>query len=195
MFFTLCDIPKQDVKDDKGPRKLGRLEHFCCLTDSFRPKPSWMPDGIDFSAIQPSCESGTLRSLHISFSVETQLELDKFLDKQAIETLSCHDILMPSILDGGGHRGHVAEFLEWVDEFPNLSTIGVFPQKTENAWMTVGKVLRRRPDIKTLYTDALHGVHRDEVLEYAAKNDVTIIHASRVPEPDLLPLPASEQEG
>lgn len=172
---------------------LDKLEHLRCTGDG-------LPMGISgdqrrgiLNSIKPSCMNGTLRSVHIDFNPQLY---DEILNKQVVHTLSCNEIRTPSI-HPGGYPGQIDEFLEWLDGFPNLTNLGVFPTKTDNAWLAVAKVVRKLDEqslVKTIYTDALYGVYRDEVLKQAAKKGIQIIHASRVPEPKLQPLPSREPE-
>lgn len=175
------------------------LEHLCFHLD-----PDWMDhigikDCFEFQRIQPSCTNGTLRSLDIIFDSKITNRLDKVLNKQAIHTLSCHGIDAPGSYDDLNLTGNSDVFLQWVDTFPNLHTVGVYPEKTVKAWIVVAKLLRRRLDIKTIYTNVLTGVYRDELLARAARNGVKILHADRVPEPVLerarpLPGPTSQSK-
>lgn len=166
---------------------LENLEHFCCQKgeDHMMSQASY-----DFERIKPSSTNGTLRSLHISFNLTIRDELDKVLNKSAIHTLSCRDIITSATSDLRTSDDNSDAWINWVDTFPNLQTAGAYPshQKDKNAWTIVVKLLGRRPDIKTIYTNALFGVFRDELLEQADKIGVKIIHADRVPEPTLAPI-------
>lgn len=164
---------------------LENLEHFYC-----RKGEKLLPLAIrNFERIQPSCANGTLRSLHISFDLTTRDALDEILNKPAIHALSCEDITTYDLFDPYPSSSNSDAFLDWVDTFPNLHTVGAYPyhKKDEKAWTTIAKLLKRRPDIKTIYTNALFGIYRDELLKRAGKNGVNIIHADRVPEPALKP--------
>ncbi|KAF3761074.1 hypothetical protein M406DRAFT_73518 [Cryphonectria parasitica EP155] len=185
----LFDSIRPHQGQTENPEKLHNLEHFyySWSDDRMAPSPS------DLERIKPSCDNGTLHSLHITFNKQSRNVLDKIINKDAIRTLSCYDILMPSIRDdGGGSRGDMQIFVDWVIGFRNLTTIGVFPQKTDEAWFVVAKLITERPDIKTIYTDVLHGINRDMILEHAARKGIEIIHASRVPEPALQCIMTSE---
>jgi hypothetical protein len=144
--------------------------------------------------LRPSCDSGTFRSLHVTFNRDTRDAFDQVLNKNVIETLSCYDIIMPSTFDGNGsYGGDIDDFVDWIRTFPALTTLGVYPSKTGQGGMVVARVIRERPDIKTIYTNALRGVHYDHVLEYATSKGVNIVIADRVPEPTLKPLLAVKQ--
>lgn len=144
------------------------------------------------NVIKPSCKNGTLWSLDIDFNPR---QWDDVLDKPAIRTLSCNHIRSPSIHPGGS-AGDTDAFLDWLDGFPNVTTLGIFPERgAENAWLTVAKTVRKLDErtslVKTIYTNALRGVYMDEVLAEAARKGIQIIHADRVPEPELRPLSPS----
>lgn len=143
------------------------------------------------SVLRPSIENRTLRCLDLTFMSEVKVAIDALFTseqegvnkKEAIQILSCHDVTMPSIITGFG--GNYDEFLDWVETFPNLTTVGAFPQKSENAHMLILWLMKKRPDIETIYTNVLKGAERDMVLDEARKRGIAIIHADRVPAPVL----------
>lgn len=143
------------------------------------------------SILRPSIENRTLRYLDLTFMNEVKVAIDALFTseqeeankKNAIQTLSCHDVTMPSINTGFG--GNYSEFLDWVETFPNLTTVGAYPQKSENAHMLILWLMKKRPDIKTIYTNVLRGAERDMVLDEARKRRIAIVHADRVPAPVL----------
>lgn len=154
-----------------------------------------------FDRLKPSCTNGTLRSLHVDFLALQRQHWDDMLNKPAIHTLSCEKIQGYAVSDSG----HAA-FLDWLLTFPNVRTVGIClanPSEPDS-WRIIAFLLKRRPDIKTIYTNALHGVYRDAMLEQATQIGVKILHGKRVPEPELLPSPpppgpsmkpADEQDG
>lgn len=165
--------------------ELERLEHL------YMRDPSLLfartVDGLESLAwfmdlIKPSMSNGSLTSLAVTFCPEFRFELDRVLNKDAIRTLSCFDFLD----EGSGSQCGEA-FVHWVQGFHNLTTVGVFPQRSEGCWMHVSKVLAKESRIETIYTDVLTGQARDWVLAKAQEKGVKIIEASRIPEPVLLP--------
>lgn len=185
------------LRDTQSPTDvwLENLEHLCCINGTINREDSlgfnptvW--SSYNFERIRPSCTNGTLRSLHISFDLATRDGLDKVLNKPAIHTLSCHDIAVMSNHFSGGDFD---AFLDWVDTFPALHTVGVFTplaradSKTP-AWTLIARLLKTRPDIKIIFTDALRGAPGDEILERAEKMGVNVMHARRIPEPVLSPV-------
>lgn len=177
------------------PFAFGELEHFLSHEGPVYHEISF-PDCIDLvRVIEPSLKNGTLHSLDIFFDPDLY---DPVIQdyKANIHMLSCSDIAMPSIIEGGP-RGQVDDFLDWIDGFPNLTTLGVYPHKTEDAWMVVAKVVNRLGDgsrLRRIYTNVLVGAYRDQVLGCAAKKGVEIIHADRMPEPVLLLLPKGQRQ-
>lgn len=180
---------------------LPRLEHFRCHFDPhatnlelFQTYMASLSDNDPyFALLRPSIENGTLRSLDLTFDSYMKAAIDQLFEesqKDTICTLSCHEVAMPSIVTGYG--GTCNEFLDWIDTFPNLRTVGAFPQKTENAHMLISSLMDKRPNIKTIYTNVLKGADRDKILARADKKHITIIHADRVPEPLLEPLRESQ---
>jgi hypothetical protein len=130
--------------------------------------------------IQPSLSNGSLTSLHITLNRHMERAFDGVLKKSAIRTLSCFDFLDEEFDSSSGNL-----FATWVRGFPNLTTLGVFPQKTPNCWMHVVKAMSMESKIETIYTDVLTGVWRDETLKKAEEKGIKIIEASRIPEPAL----------
>lgn len=167
-------------------RELERLEHLYLRDDSIEfgsarhhfGALSWFME-----LIKPSMSNGCLTSLAVTFAPETQSLLDNYLNKAAVCTLSCFDFLDQA---SGVTCGDT--FATWVRGFTNLTTVGVFPQKSDSAWMHVSKVLGQESRIETIYTNVLFGQARDWVLEKAQEKGVKIIEASRIPEPVLQPL-------
>lgn len=139
-------------------------------------------DSLDWfmDLIKPSMSNGSLTSLAMTFCPEFQFQLDRVLNKDAIRTLSCFDFLDER---PGSQCGEA--FVHWVQGFHNLTTVGVFPQKSEGCWMHVSKVLAMESRIETIYTDVLTGQARDWVLAKAQEKGVRIIEASRIPEPAI----------
>lgn len=165
--------------------ELERLEHLYMRDSSplfartvhGRGSLAWFMD-----LIKPSMSNGSLTSLAVTFCPEFQFELDRVLNKAAIHTLSCFDFL-----DEGPGSQCGDSFVHWIQGFHNLTTVGVFPQRSEGCWMHVSKVLARESRIETIYTDVLTGQPRDWVLAKAQEKGVKIIEASRIPEPVLQP--------
>lgn len=167
-------------------RELERLEHLYLRDDGIEfgfARRSFDALSWFMELIKPSMSNGCLTSLAVTFAPETQNHLDKYLNKAAVRTLSCFDFLDQ---DSGVTCGD--KFVTWVQGFTNLTTVGVFPQKSDSSWMHVSKVLGQESRIETIYTDVLFGQTRDWVLEKAQEKGVKIIEASRIPEPVLKPL-------
>ncbi|KAK7737908.1 hypothetical protein SLS53_006286 [Cytospora paraplurivora] len=138
--------------------------------------------------ISKSCSSGKLRSLDIPFERDVQRTLDEVLVKGNIRTLSCNAFDGHLNTLGLLSREHEA-VLAWLDTFPNLTTVGVFPDDTQVGKMMTARLLAKESKIDTIYTDALTGTYWDDALEVATKKGIRMIHAKRVPEPELEPLP------
>lgn len=166
--------------------ELERLEHLYWRDtgpSSYRGSPDNLALLTWFTElIKPSMSNGTLTSLAITFSPDTQFAFDKVLDKSGIRTLSCFDFIDEEYDSRCGNK-----FATWVRGFTNLTTLGVFPQRTDHCWMHVMKVLLTESRIETIYTNALTGVWRDEALRKADERGIKIIEASRIPEPVLQP--------
>ncbi|KAK7709443.1 hypothetical protein SLS64_006359 [Diaporthe eres] len=165
--------------------ELERMEHLY-MRDPSLPFARTV-DGLESLAwfmdlIKPSMSNGSLTSLAVTFCPEFRFELDRVLNKDAIHTLSCFDFL-----DEGPGSQCGDSFVHWVQGFHNLTTVGVFPQRSEGCWMHVSKVLAKESRIETIYTDVLSGQPRDWVLAKAQEKGVKIIEASRIPEPVLQP--------
>lgn len=166
--------------------ELARLEHLY-LRDTDHLFAHGVHDvealGWFMDLIEPSMSNGTLTSLAVTFCPEVRFELDRVLNKDAIRTLSCYDFIDEEYASYCGDT-----FADWVQGFHNVTTLGVFPQKSDSCWMHVSKVLKKESSIETIYTDILVGQPRDWVLAKAKEKGVTIIETSHVPEPVLQPL-------
>ncbi|PSR89025.1 hypothetical protein BD289DRAFT_431313 [Coniella lustricola] len=136
--------------------------------------------------LKPSCDSGTLRSLHMTFNRDTRDAFDRVLNKAAINSLVCFDITVPSTYDSNGSYGGDTDiFVDWVREFPALDSLGIYTGRTGHGGMLVARVIRERPEIKRIHTNALQGVQYDNVFEYAEKKGVKIITSACVPEASI----------
>lgn len=140
--------------------------------------------------LAPSISSGTLTSLDIPFDDILKAQLDQALDKNAIRTLSCN-ALNSRLGQFGILNTEGDDLLTWLDEFPNVTTVGIFPEDAEMCGMIIAKLLAKENKINTIYTNALTGMYRDDALAKAAKKGIKLIHADRVPEPILKPLDKS----
>lgn len=166
--------------------QLGQLEHLCLLGGdvySSRSHDSPMSLAWFLEHIEPSLSNGTLTSLAISFDLDIRDALDRALNKEAIRTLGFFGFFNSDLISISSDI-----IANWVAGFPNLTTLGMFPQKFEGCWMIISKVLAMENMIDTIYTNILTGVWRDWVLEKAEAKGVRIIHADRIPEPVLKPL-------
>lgn len=192
---------------------LDGLEHFLChgpKTDTSSIIFFRAMEGNPLRILRPSIASGTLRSVDITYvdsgsGGQTQDCLDDIFGarKGMLHTLSCNRIMVD-----GCYYDNWERCLAWIGTFPNLEVVGLFPEldssskPLEKAWVVVTGLMKLRPDIKTIYTNALWGAARDAVLALAARNGVAIIEADRVPEPKLqfpppapwVPPPAEEEE-
>lgn len=182
---TLSDTMSQD---DMAGTTWDKLEHFRHVSGGLNIYSSSSTRTNIMRIIKPSCVNGTLRSLEIDF----EPRLCEDVDKTIIHSLGCYNMIPPSI-HPGGHPGHLDEFLSWLDGFPNVNTLGIFPEGGDTAWVMVAKVVHKLDEkslVKTIYTNVLYGVYRDQILEEAAKKGIQVIYADRIPEPKLQPLPS-----
>ncbi|ROV92742.1 hypothetical protein VMCG_09031 [Cytospora schulzeri] len=140
--------------------------------------------------LAPSVSNGTLTSLDIPFDNDVQAEFDRvLLDKRSICSLNCNALPPPPSFQPSGLVSPTADaFLIWLEGFPNLTTIGLFPRDREVCAMMVAKILSKESSIRTIYTNELVGVYWDDALKKAQGIGVRIIRADRVPEPVLKPL-------
>lgn len=134
-----------------------------------------------------SVSNGKLWSLDIPFDDIVQSAFDRVLDKNDIRSLSCN--ALSCHVDQLGLLSREGEQLvTWLDGFPNLTTVGVFPDNPSVGKTMVAKLLSRKDSkIDTIYTNTLSGVYRDEALKVAAEKGIRVVHAVRVPEPKLEP--------
>lgn len=165
-----------------------QLEHFRYVSKDLRDPTTPITAPQLTRLIQPSSVSRTLRSLELDWG--SPMDEDA-LDKTVIHVLGCYNMAPPSI-HPDGHPGAVDDFLDWLDGFSNITTLGIFPLPAPKAWVMVAKFVRKLDDksslVKTIYTNALYGVYRDTVIAEAAKKGIAIIDADRMPEPKFQPL-------
>ncbi|ROV98631.1 hypothetical protein VSDG_04241 [Cytospora chrysosperma] len=139
--------------------------------------------------LAPSISNGTLTSLDIPFDNDIRAELDQVLDKQSISSLNFNALPPPPSFQMSGLLSPIGDaLLTWLESFPNLETVGLFPNDREACAMMVAKILSKESNIRTIYTNELVGVYYDDALAKAEKIGVRIIRADRVPEPVLKPL-------
>lgn len=137
--------------------------------------------------LAPSISNGTFRSLDIPFDTDIQDKLDQVLDKQAIHSLSCNSLPpTPSFQPAGISNPQADALLAWLEGFPNLTTVGLYPKDREVCAMMVARLLaREESSVRTIYTNELVGVYLDDALNKAEAKGIEIVRADRVPAPEL----------
>lgn len=154
------------------------------LRGTFMEALSWL-----LGLLAPSISNGTLTSLDIPFDNDIRAEFDQVLDKQSICSLNCNALPPPPSFQMSGLLSPVGNaLLTWLESFPNLDTVGLFPNDREACVMMIAKILSKESNIRTIYTNELVGVYYDDALAKAEKIGVRVIRADRVPEPVLKPL-------
>ena len=151
--------------------RFGNLEYFRCS------------EGIDLGHItmlrdflRPSVQNHKLRGLELKYlphaaEVCTPLSALNFLCKEDIVDLGLTSFRFPDPYFRGGEN---QSSLEWLQTFPNLQTVAIYPYNTEGRHYVVEGLVR--VGIKTIYQDCLFGVERDRIMALAEENGVTIIH-------------------
>ncbi|KUI58439.1 F-box/LRR-repeat protein 5 [Cytospora mali] len=150
---------------------------------SFMENLSWF-----LELLAPSMSNGTLKSLDIPYDSILLSEFGLVLDKQAIRTISCNTFPPTTISSQLTRGGDCHNLCVWLDQFPNLNTVGVFTSDVEGCMSIVSELLSKKNNIHTIYTKMLRGVHWDDALRAAEERGIRLIHADRVPEPVLEPL-------
>lgn len=174
-------VPPSELNNVDSPAAPDKLEYF--RYRRMRDKGD-NPTFEELNFLKASCAKGSLQALDIyvgPYNGSALCEyLDKFLNKNDIHTLSCHDFRWSG---GAGSLSSFTgdPFLEWLDGFPNLTTVGAYPDHFENCAVVIAKLLKKDTKIKTVYTDCLRGSFRDEVLKLAEAKGVKVIHAPSVP--------------
>jgi len=156
--------------------ELKRLEFFRCLSAIELP--------IVQEILRPSQESGTLQSVHLTGKLmEPFDELGAtgagnalFTDKSSITSLGLHDF---GWQDAFSYHSTLTgrPFLEWVERFPNLTTVAAYPEHFEGAGSVV-RALVAQGRFETVYQNCLIGVERDLVLEEARKHGTAVVHTA-----------------
>lgn len=164
---------------------LPSLEVFRCLANIF--KPSHLE-----RILKPSASANKLQTLELRASFDRLApasagdppgdfvparDLD-FLSCSSLHTLGLHEF---NFFKDANTRYLAADefdaepFVQWLDCFPNLHTVGVYP----GGWEAVGALITRliaRPGIRTIHQLTLRGMAWDEAQKLAKKYGVKLCH-------------------
>ncbi len=179
-----------DLSQEDGlTTHLPNLEVFRCLAGMLNPRTLE-------AIIGPAAKSGTLKVLELSASLETSATRvatmaspaihDDFAPMRdyacahsdALHTLSLHDFNFhrdPASRFGASSRFDGQPFLDWLECFPALHTVAVYP----GDWDGVDTFLMRliiHPRVKVLYQKNLRGSAWDQALALAKKHGVKLVH-------------------
>ena len=101
-----------------------------------------------------------------------------FLECSSLHTLGLHEFNFhedPNSRYLAADVFNAEPFVEWLDSFPSLHTVGVYP----GGWEAVGALITRliaRPGIKTIHQQFLKGVPWDAAQKLAKKHGVELCH-------------------
>ncbi|KAH6649755.1 hypothetical protein F5144DRAFT_635901 [Chaetomium tenue] len=165
---------------------LPQLEVFRCLSSILKPR------HLEH-ILEPSVSAGKLQALELraAFNHLTPpgggdqpgdfvpaRDLD-FLTCSSLHTLGLHDFNFfenPSGRWVATNEFYAEPFVDWLDCFPSLRTLGVYP----GDWEAVGLLIPRliaRPGIKAIHQQYLRGLSWDEAQKLARKHGVKLCHS------------------
>ncbi|KAH6844995.1 hypothetical protein B0I37DRAFT_173400 [Chaetomium sp. MPI-CAGE-AT-0009] len=171
-----------------GDHHLPNLEVFRCLYNILQ------PDHLE-RLLGPSVAAGKLKVLELTATL-TRPPVPhgpfppadfiptrdlKFLNQSGLHTLGLHDFNFfhdPNSRFGASSGFDAQPFLDWLDCFPDLHTLGVYP--CQGDWPGVADLITgliARPGIKTIHQRSLRGVHWDKAQELAKKHGVELCHS------------------
>lgn len=194
LIYQVIALNHEKTTGEPLPLVLKQLEHLRLSEFDFHSNHMFHRFAVEgpfwwLEHLAPSVSNGTLKSLDIPYDIDIQAGFDQLLDKRTICSFSCNALPpTPSFQPGGLLNPKATALLAWLEEFPNLTTVGLFPKDREVCAVLVAKLLSRESSIRTIYTNELVGVYLDDALDKARSKGIRIIRADRVPEPVLRPL-------
>ena len=168
---------------------LSNLEVFRCMTTL--PDPELLR-----YVLEPAAQSGALKVLELAMSpslnfdmlpqpsfimdmvsnLELYLELD-FAHSDNLHTLGLHDFNFHDSC-GTSSEFNGQPFLEWLDYFPRLHTVAVYPGNWEGVPTFIMKLILH-PRVKVIHQDNLKGANWDEAKKLAKKHGVELHHTPK----------------
>ncbi|GAB1313877.1 hypothetical protein MFIFM68171_04087 [Madurella fahalii] len=132
--------------------------------------------------LEPAAEAGNLRVLELTTepadgpTVIRQPAKDlAFIRPDKIHTLGLQNFNWASAnegyLSGFGFNGQ--PFIDWLECFPNLHTVAVYPGLYPNVEAFIMKLIQH-PNVKAIHQDVLRGVYWDEAVKMAKKFGVEL---------------------
>ncbi|KAK4104314.1 hypothetical protein N658DRAFT_493816 [Parathielavia hyrcaniae] len=102
-----------------------------------------------------------------------------FAASDALHTLGLHDFNFyhdPTSRFGASSRFDGQPFLDWLECFPRLHTVGVYPGEWSGVAAFVEKLIVH-PRVRVVHQECLRGVAWDEALRLARKHGVALLHS------------------
>ncbi len=179
--------PWQELPD----QNLSNLEVFRCL-------PSMPDPRLWKHVLRPAVQSGALKVLELAISAYSGFDMLPrpvtnewthadlvpatdlaFAHSDNLHTLALHDFNFDhEVSRFGGSRFNGQPFLDWLECFPKLHTVGVYPGDWEAVPAFIMKLILH-PRVKVIHQDNLRGANWDEARELAKKHGVELHHSSR----------------
>lgn len=173
------------------PEPFPNLEVFRCMSGLLQ------HDGLE-RILGPAARSGTLKVLELAaqpcmtypplpplthLPVQTTFDPAKdlaFVASANLHTLALHDFNFfhdPTNALGTCSAFDGQPFIDWLDCFPSLHTVAVYPGQWEGVDDFIMKLIVH-PRVKVLYQENLRGVAWDAAVKLAAKHGVQLHHRS-----------------
>jgi hypothetical protein len=180
--------------DEEQTVHLPNLEIFRCIAGVLNPR-------LLQHVLEPAAKSGTLKVLELAASfagpatmtgpantvIRSDLVPARDLDfamSDNIHTLGLHDFNFhhdPTSRFGATSQFDGQPFLDWLECFPKLHTVAVYPGEWEGVASFIMKLIIH-PRVKVIHQEYLRGVAWDEALRLAKKHGVELHHS-----PDHMP--------
>ncbi|KXX73115.1 Protein DIA2 [Madurella mycetomatis] len=137
--------------------------------------------------LEPAAKAGNLRILELATEpVGRQAVIPQpakdwaFIRPDNIHTLGLQNFNWGSVqqasMPGYGFNGQ--PFIDWLECFPNLHTVAVYPGPYPNIEAFIMQLIQH-PNVKAIHQDALRGVHWDEAVKMAKKLGVELHNIPR----------------
>jgi hypothetical protein len=193
LFATTSNIPIANgwapPLDDYITPDFPNLEVFRCISGVLHPR-------LLQRLLAPSVAAGKLQVLDLAVTTSSgfppltpssniHLRSDfipardlRFASCENLHTLGLHDFNFfddPTSRFGATNEFNGEPFIEWLDCFPKLDTVSVYPGLWDGVAPFIMKLILH-PKVKVIHQDYLRGVHWDEAQKLARQHGVVLHH-------------------
>lgn len=129
--------------------------------------------------LEPAAKAGKLKVLELDVVgndvASRPAESLAFAASDNLHTLGLHNFNWGR---GSAHGFDGQPLIDWLECFPNLHTVAVYPGRWVAVELFIMKLIQH-PKVRTIHQDVLQGVHWDQAVKLAAKHGVSLHHSPK----------------